>query len=230
MTQEEVLSLLETHQDPRGIAHWERLNPAGSRLRSFGIGLTRLRKLAKQIGRDHDLAQQLWGCDNYDARVVGLLIDEPRKVTREQAERQVEQLHYGMLAHVFSSCDATLAKAPFVVDLAEDWILDDDIVRRRCGYGLLYEISKDKRRSAPPEAFFLRHVQHIRDTQSGEPNKLRMSMAGALMGIGKRSRALNAAALAAAREMGPVPGNPGCDPFDAVKHLTSPYIIAKLGL
>ena len=39
-------------------------------------------------------------------------------LTREQAERQVEQLHGGMLVHVFSSCDATLAKTPFVVELA----------------------------------------------------------------------------------------------------------------
>ena len=142
----------------------------------------------------------------------------------------MEQLHYGMLAHVFSSCDATLAKTSFVVELAEDWIYDADIGRRSCGYGLLYEISKDKRKRAPDEAFFLRHVQHIRDTQEGEHDTLRMAMGGALIGIGKRSKALNTAARLAAQEMGPIPGKSGCDPLDVMKHLTSPYIVKKLGL
>jgi len=230
MTLDEVLSLLESNQDPRGIAHWQRLHPEARELRSFGIGLTRLRKLAKQIGRDHELAAELWGSDVYDARVVGLLVDDPKKVTREQAERQVEELHHGMLAHVFASCDATLAKTPFVVELAEDWIADEDIQRRRCGYGLLYEISKDKRKKAPDEASFKRHIEHIRDSQAEQPRCLRMAMGLAVMGMGKRSKELNAAARVVAEEMGPIPGKKGCDPFNVMKHLTSPYLTKKLGL
>ena len=41
-----------------------------------------------------------------------------------------------MLAHVFASCDATLAKTSFVVELADKWVKNDDPVRRECGYGL----------------------------------------------------------------------------------------------
>ena len=59
-----------------------------------------------------------------------------------------------------------------------------------------------------------------------------MSMAGALMGIGKRSKKLNAAALRVARKIGPIDFDPdgGCDPMDPTKHLTSDYIKKKLGL
>lgn len=229
MTRDDVLALLEDNENPRGVAHWNKRYPTDP-LRSFGIGLTQLRKLAKSIGRDHEMARELWASDCYDARIVGLLIDEPKKVTRLQAERQVDQLQHGMLPHVFASCDATLAKTPFVVELAEDWVDSDDLTRRCCGYGLLYEISKDKRRSAPDEAFFLKHIEIIEDRQADAPRRLRVSMACALMGIGKRSKTLNLPALVVAREMGPIPGNPGCDPFDAAKHLTSPYIKKKLGL
>lgn len=230
MNRDDVLALLEANQDPRGMARWDRRGSAEGGLSTYGIGLTRLRKLAKGLGRDHALAEQLWQSDNYDARVVGLLIDEPKKLTREQAERQVEDVDHGLMAHVFSACDATLAKAPFVVELADDWVHSDHPVRKRCGYGLLYEISKDKRKRAPDEAFFLRHIQHIRDTQATAPTQLRMSMAGALLGIGKRSRTLNAAALVVSLEMGPIPGSEGCDPFNLTKHLTSPYLVKKLGL
>lgn len=196
----------------------------------MGIGLTRLRKIARGIEKNHDLAMALWNTDLYEARVLGLLVDEPGKITRAQAERQVEELHHGMLSHVFSSCDATLAKTRFVVELAEDWVHDDDIGRRVCGYGLLYEISKDKKKSAPDEAFFLRHIDRIKATHAGAPHQLRLAMGGALLGVGKRSKALNAAARVAVREMGEIEGSPGCEPLDLMKHLTSPYITKKLGL
>ena len=139
MTKTKVLALLKENQNERGIQHWKKKPRT---LKSFGIGLTQLRKIAKQIGRDHQLAQKLWESDTYDAKIVGLLIDDPKQLSREQAERQVEQLHDGMLSHVFASCDATLAKAPFAFDLACDWMNSKDDVRRRCGYALLYELSK----------------------------------------------------------------------------------------
>ena len=59
-----------------------------------------------------------------------------------------------------------------------------------------------------------------------------MSMAGALMGIGKRSKKLNRAALRVAKKIGPIDFDPRgqCDPFDVVKHLTSDSLKKKLGL
>jgi hypothetical protein len=230
MNTAEVLKLLEENQNPRGIANWNKMAQPVDKLTSFGIGLTQLRKLAKGIGRDHELAQSLWQSDNYDAKVIGLLVGEPKKLTREQAESQVEQLHHGMLAHVFSSCDATLAKTAYVVELSVLWTRSEDPARRQCGYGLLYEISKDKRKKAPDDAFFLNEVGHIGATQEGETGGVRLAMASALMGVGKRNKTLNAAALAVARELGPVHATPGCDPFDAVKHLTSAALVKKLGL
>lgn len=126
----------------------------------------------------------MWETDVYDARVLALLIDDPAQITREQAERQVEQLAGGMLAHVFSSCDATLAKTPFVVELVEQWVRSDDAIRRGCGYGLLYEVSKFSGKKAPSEEFFLTNVELIAHTidGEGEPNRLAMGMA--LVGIG----------------------------------------------
>ena len=116
MNTTEVLALFEANRNDRGIENWEKLGANAGKLKSFGIGLTQLRKLAKQIGRDRDLATDLWKSDVYDAKVIALLIDDPKAMTQEQAEAQVEELGAGLLSHVFSSCDATLAKTPFVVE------------------------------------------------------------------------------------------------------------------
>jgi 3-methyladenine DNA glycosylase AlkD len=227
----EVLQLLESEKDERGIEHWEKLGPKTRGLRSYGIGLTRLRKLAKQIGRDRELARSLWNTDVSDARILSLLIDDPKTITREQAEAQVDELAAGM-AHVFSSCDATLAKTPFVAELADDWIRTGDQVRRICGYGLLYEASKFTGKKAPAEDFFIEHIRRIDETIDGEPSAVRLAMGTALMGIGKRSPRLNEAALAVAERVGPIEfetTSGKCDPFDVAKHLKTDRLKAKLG-
>lgn len=232
MNKSEILSYLKEHQDARGIEHWKQHIEKSGGLESFGIGLTKLRKFSKTIGKDAKLAQQLWQSRVYEQKIIALLIDDPKTMTVEQAESQVEQLQGGYLAHVFSSCDAKLAKTPFVVELADRWMNSDDPVRQRCGYGLLYEISKDKRKSAPDEGYFLAHIEHIDKNYPKQSTDALMSMAGALMGVGKRSKKLNAAALKVALKIGPIDFDPDgrCDPFDITKHLTSDYIQKKLGL
>jgi 3-methyladenine DNA glycosylase AlkD len=232
MTVTEVLAMLDAERDERGMKNWEKLGQNTAGLRSYGLGLTRLRKLAKRMGCDRELAQVLWRTDVYDARVIALLIDDPAQISRDQAERQVEELAGGMLAHVFASCDATLAKTSFVVELAEQWVRSDDPVRRDCGYGLIYEASKRSGKKAPSEEFFLAHIKRIADTINGEPEKVRLSMGAALMGIGKRSAALNKAALKVARDAGPIEftsASGKCEPFDVAKHLTAGRLKEKLG-
>lgn len=233
MNKTEVMALLKANRNAGGIQKWNAKGSKSSKLKSLGIGLTVLRKLAKQIGRDHELALKLWKSEVYDARVIALLIDDPKQITREQAENQVENLDQGFLEHVFSTCGAALAKTPFAVELASDWIESSDPRRRSCGYGLLYELSKSKKKGTPDEAFFLEIVKNIRKHFDGEELSVQGSMGGALLGIGKRTAKLNAAALKVVRYTGPIgfesdSGN--CEPFDVAKHLTSDYIRKKLGV
>ena len=230
-TKADVLAYLKAEQDPRGIANWKKSQGDKCELKSYGIGLTRLRSYAKSIGKDPKLAKQLWKTKVYEAKVLALLVDDPKAITIEQAETQVEELAGGHLAHVFSSCDAPLAKTPFVVDLLDKWIRSKDPVRRSCGYGLLYEVSKSKKKSAPDEATFLAYVEHIDQRYAKESTDILMSMAGALLGIGKRTKKLNRAALRVAKKIGPIDFDASgkCDPFDVAKHLTSDHTTEKLG-
>ena len=59
-----------------------------------------------------------------------------------------------------------------------------------------------------------------------------MAMAGALMGMGLRTKKLNRAALKVAKKIGPIDFDPtgSCDPWDVAKHLDSDNAKKKLGL
>ena len=232
MKKSEILEYLKANQDARGIEYWKNHEEKSGGLKSYGIGLTKLRRFSKKVGKDPVLARHLWQSNCYEMKVIALLIDDAKTMTIEQAESQVEHLQGGYLAHVFSSCDATLAKTSFVVELADKWIKSEDSVRRSCGYGLLYEISKSKKKSAPEEAYFLAHIAHIEKTYPKQSTNVLLAMGGALLGIGKRSKELNAAALRAAKKIGPIDFDPDgrCEPMDVAKHLTSGYIKNKLGI
>lgn len=228
MNKTTIEAYLKKNQDPRGIEHWKKHD--SSTLKSYGIGLTILRKYAKSIGRDAKLAKSLWTSNVYEMKIISILIDDPKTMTIEQSERQVEELEGGYLAHVFSACDAPLAKTSFVVELTDRWTKSKESIRIRCGYGLLYEISKSKKKSTPDEAYFLAHIATINKQRKKASIPILMSMAGALMGMGMRTTKLNKAALKVARSIGPIIHNETCDPFDVVKHLTSPHTKKKLGL
>lgn len=223
-----VMAMLKDAADQRGIDHW---NKRGYQLKSFGIGLTRLRKMAKSIGRDHRLAGVLWRSSVYDAKVLGLLIDDPKLMTRDQVESQIDDgLADGMLTHVFASCDATLSKTTFAFEAACDWMESKDPVRRRSGYGLLYELSKKNPKGMDDE-FLAERISIIQENIHREDMWVRESMNTALMGIGKRNKKLNQLAIKAAKAIGPVDIDYGsdnsCEPLDVLKHLTSSYLKQK---
>jgi 3-methyladenine DNA glycosylase AlkD len=230
MNESEVLQLLEQHKNEKGIQNWNEMEAPKCNYKSYGIGLTVQRKLAKQIGKNHTLAQQLWKSNYYDAKVISILIDDPKLITKKQMELQVEDINFGYLVHVFSACGAPVAKTPFIAELALEWAKSSDSIRRRCANGFIYELSKSYKKSSPDDDYYLDYLNHIENSFANENNSLRLSMTGALMGIGKRNLKLNKAAIKIAKKMGPIPvetGKTNCEPFDVIKHLTSDYLIKK---
>ncbi len=60
MKMSDVLTLLDEQQNPRGIEHWNNMeNTAG--LKSYGLGSTQHRKLAKKIGNGSNKMSR-WLC------------------------------------------------------------------------------------------------------------------------------------------------------------------------
>ncbi len=225
MNKKQVLEMIKEQARTRKAI---RSGPSGNTM-SYGVGLTDLRKLAKKIGKDHELALELWESEIHEARILGLLIDDPKQITREQVETQVEQLDEPVLGHVFSSCDASLSRVPYVVELATDWIDSKDKTRRSCGYGLLSEIAASKKKSAPDDDFFLGYIERIRKNYE---DKGEVEGAYALLCMGKRNKKLNGAALKVAKIIGPIEyeGEKNCDPFDIEDHLTKDHLKRRLGI
>src|SRR5262245_41536795 len=55
--------------------------------RAFGVPVGTMKKLAKGLGRNHELAAALWATGWYEARMMAGFIDDPAQVTPAQMER-----------------------------------------------------------------------------------------------------------------------------------------------
>lgn len=85
MTVDEVLAALEPlgHESVRGL----RLREGATE--QFGVRNGDVRKVARTVGRDAALAQELWATGNTEARMVAILATRPKDVTAEQLEAWV---------------------------------------------------------------------------------------------------------------------------------------------
>lgn len=48
---------------------------------TYGISVPNLRRVAREAGKDHDLARQLWASGIHEARLLAGMIDDPELVT-----------------------------------------------------------------------------------------------------------------------------------------------------
>ncbi|MCK6605880.1 MAG: DNA alkylation repair protein [Ignavibacteriaceae bacterium] len=222
MTETEVLALIEQNKNERGIKHWEK-NPYKGNLLSHGLGITQIKNIAKKIKKNHDLALELWKSDYFEAKFLATLIEEPKKVTREQVEHQVPELGFWMLANGYVS--NLLSALSFADELSDRWRKSDDHIRRRCGYLLLYGAGKSF--ASRNEDFYLEIISDIENKLQGEENFVKDAMNNALYGIGRINKNLNARVIEAAKKIGKISvdyGDNSCEPLDILKHLTNERI------
>src|SRR6202171_6191375 len=53
----------------------------------YGVAKPKMDELARRIGKNHDLALELWATGVHDARILAGMIDEPEQVNASQMER-----------------------------------------------------------------------------------------------------------------------------------------------
>lgn len=226
MTYKEVIELLATNKNQRGIDNWDRTGFKG--LKSWGIGLTQIRKLAKKVERNHNLAFELWKSDYFDARQMACLIEEYKKVTEAQIDLQVKSINFWLLSHTYIG--DLVAKTQYAQKKADQWIAEQDNLLLRCGFLLLYWLAKDNKKL--PDSYFEAYFYQIKNLQQ-EENFVKDAMNNALLSIGKRNKSLHGQALDIASANGTVNvdyGDNSCQAVDVVKHLTSDYVTNKFEL
>lgn len=221
---QQILARLESRADPARVESQERFGVTTSNV-SYGIPVPALRAMAKEIGKDHDLAEQLWSSGVHEARLLATLIDDHKQVSEAQMERW---------ASTFDSWDVVDAatgnlfdRTPFAYRKAAEWSAREEEFVKRAGFSLMaYLAVHDKR--ANDEAF-LAFLPLIKREAGDDRNFVKKAANWALRSIGKRNANLNQAALECAQVIRALDARSArWIASDALRELTSEAVQARL--
>ena len=163
----------------------------------LGVSVPDMRKIAKQVGKDHLLAQGLWQTGIAEAMIVASMVDEPEKVTGQQMELWVKDI--GSWDVCDQVCMNLFEKAPLAWRKVFDWSRRKEEYVKRAAYALLACLAwHDK--EAPDDAF-IRMLPLIKAGANDDRNYVKKAVSWALRNIGKRNAKLRAAALQTAQEL-----------------------------
>jgi len=165
--------------------------------KAFGISTPLLHALARRIGKNHQLAEQLWSSGIHEARILAALIAEADKVTPQQMERWASD--FDAWDVVDACCCYLYAAASPAWHKAESWSRRPEEFVKRAAFSLAAYVSyKDKKAS---DAKFERFLRIIEREAPDERNFVRKAVNWALRNIGKRNLRLNRAAICAAERI-----------------------------
>lgn len=195
MRRSEVLSTLRKLSDPANVEGMARfgIKPA----LALGVPKPALRKLARDVGKDHGLAQRLWATGVHEAMVLASMIDDPLKVTVDQMDAWANDFDNW---DVCDQCCLNLFwKTAFAYEKAEDWTASDREFVKRAGFVLIASLAiHDKKASDNKFDVFL---SIIRREAADDRNYVRKAVNWALRQVGKRNAILMQKAVGVALEL-----------------------------
>ncbi|MFC2019093.1 DNA alkylation repair protein [Chloroflexota bacterium] len=190
-----VLKQLKALSDPRAVEGMARygINPENT----YGVSIPKLRQLAREVGRDHDLALELWASAVHEARILASMIDDVKMVTEAQMEEWVRDFDS------WDVCDQCIAnlfeRTEMAYRKAVEWSAHSEEFIKRAGFVLMARLAVSDKKAA--DEIFETFFPLIKRQANDERNFVKKAVNWALRQIGKRNRSLNRRALAVAGEM-----------------------------
>lgn len=137
MTLKEVLKQLEARGNETVRARNMR---SGASENQFGVMSGDLRKIAKAIKTDHELALALWKTGNLDAQMLSTLILKPAQLSAEELDRMVRSVELVRSAMFVPVADwlnsYVVAQHPAKESLRQKWMQDKHPLAARAGWRL----------------------------------------------------------------------------------------------
>lgn len=163
-------------------------------VKSYGLRLPQIRKIAKQCGKDHDLALKLWSYGYHETYLLATLVEEPEKVTSNQLDEWVHTFYSWDL--VDQACINLLRFIPDAIDNIFSWAKSEEEFVKRTAFSLIAVLAVHEK-----ESDFEKYFEIIKEGSKDNRNFVKKSVNWALRQIGKTNRENNKKALALAYEI-----------------------------
>lgn len=195
MNLKQILTHLKSLSNPENVAGMARfgINPNNT----YGISIPVLRNMAKEIGKDHLLAQQHWKSGIYEARILSVFIHNPAEVTEEQMEHWVKDFDSWDVCD--QCCMNLFDKTKFAYEKAIEWSRREEEFVNRAGFALIASLAFHDKKA--DDKIFIKFLPVIKEESIDERNYVKKAVNWALRQIGKRNINLNQFAIKIAQEI-----------------------------
>ena len=191
----EILEKLKSLSNPTAIEGMAKFGITPKK--TYGVSIPVLRKMAKEIGKDHKLALQLWDIDIRETRILASMIDEPDLVTEEQMEKWVRDFDCWEVCD--QVCQNLFTYTKFAYKKAVEWSKRDEEFIKRAGFALMAWLAfKDK---GADDVKFEKFLSVIKKESTDDRNYVKKAVNWALRQIGKRNLNLNKKVIEVTKEI-----------------------------
>jgi 3-methyladenine DNA glycosylase AlkD len=153
---------------------------------SFGLTTPQMRIIAKKLGKNHELAMQLWKTGHHEAKHIAIFIADPKLVTEKLMEELLKD--FSSWDTVDNCCGTLFTKTPYAFDKAVHWTKNKTEFQKRAGFVLMAELAIHNKTAEDKkyEKFFPHLIRESHD----ERNFVKKAINWALRQIGKRNERL----------------------------------------
>jgi len=185
MKYEEILKKLKSLADPEAVKGMTRygINPKNN----LGVSIYKLRPIAKEIGKDHELALKLWGSGIHDARLLACFIEDPANVTGGQMDSWAKDFDSWDVCD--QACTSLFDLTPLAWTKVFEWAKRDEEFVKRAAFSLIAGLAVHDKKASDKE--FEQFSPLIKKHSIDERNYVKKAVNWALRNIGKRNLALN---------------------------------------
>lgn len=195
MTAEQVLAELKKHTNKKNLAGMSRFGINTEK--AFGISIPILRALAKEIGKDHKLAVELWKSEFHEARILCSMIAEADKVTPALMNKWAKDFNSWDLCD--QCCNNLFVFTPFSLDKILEWNDSPLEYVKRASFVLIAVSAVHNK--AWSDKDFTGFLPLITKHSADERNFVKKAVNWALRSIGKRNVRLNRIAIQFSEEL-----------------------------
>jgi 3-methyladenine DNA glycosylase AlkD len=195
MTVDEIIDQLKLRSNPKYLSGMKRFGIEDKN--ALGTPLPEIRKLAKQIKKDHNLALELWASGIHEARILASLVDDPKDVTSNQINEWVKDFNSWDLCD--QVCGNLFDRTPFAIEKAIEFSNNPAEFVKRAGFVLMAEYAVHNK-NAGNDTFLALMPVIEREAYDGR-NFVKKAVNWALRQIGKRNPELRKAAIETAHRI-----------------------------
>ncbi len=158
---------------------------------AFGITIVQLRIIAKRIGKNHTLANELWQTGYHEARILASMIDVATEVTPTQMDLWVKDFNSWDLCD--QCCGNLFEDTPFAYEKAIEWANSPIEYTKRAGFVMMARLAISDKKASDEK--FLPYFDYIIRDANDDRNFVKKAVNWALRQIGKRSLFMRTKAL-----------------------------------